>query len=262
MAPDDLLYTDLDGQRLSLDDLIADGLDRDYSPRFPQLRQLLATGAPREQLHACALLAAWGVRDGLLQVIEWARNLDAVPWSGAPVEVDRFSGVDAAFVLLTDALRTAQQYIPLSEVAARLRRLAVYDLLLRYDRVFFDRSMMILLDLDQELARSELLTIRWALDQALAATRSGMPHFDLPTQTAFLLGPLAEHDDASAADFAGRLLAQHPVHTRMLREVAYALGSGSGPATHSILERLAQSEFASVRLEAEEWLARRRSSAL
>ena len=260
MTSDELLYMDLDGQLLGLDDVIADGLDRDYSARFPQLRQLLASGSPREQLHACAMLTAWGVRDGILRVIEWAQNPEAVPWADAPVEVDRFSGVDSGFVLLTDALRTALD-MPLNEVAARLRRLAVYDLLLIYHRVYFDRSMLILFDLDRALAHSERLTIRWAVDQALAATRQGQLYFDLPTQIAFLIGPLAGLDDARAAEAAEALLAYYPDHTRMLREVAYALGYGTGGATLSILERLTASEFASVRSEAEEWLARRRTSA-
>ena len=66
MTPDQLLYTRLDGQPSTLEDVIADSLDRDYSTRLPLLRQLLDSGSPREQLHACAILAAWGVRDGLL----------------------------------------------------------------------------------------------------------------------------------------------------------------------------------------------------
>lgn len=261
MTPDELLYTDLDGRHLGLDDVIADGLDRDYSARFPALRQLLDTGSPLEQLHACAMLASWGVRDGLLKVIEWAREPEAAPWAGAPVEIDRFSGADSAFVLLTDSLRTAQQYMPLGEVAARLRRLAVYDLLVIYHRVYFDRSMFILLHLDPDLARTEMLTITWAIDQALAATRNGWPGFDLPTQIAFLLGPLATLDDAGAADRADALLSSGHVHDRTLREVAYALGSGTGPATLSVLERLAQWDSPSVRREAAEWLARREASA-
>src|SRR5215216_1925911 len=103
MTSYDLLYTDLDGQFLGLDDVISDGLDRDYSVRFPLLRQLLGNGSPLEQLHACAMLTSWGMRDGILKVIEWARNPEAVPWAEAPVEVDRFFGADSAFVLLTDA---------------------------------------------------------------------------------------------------------------------------------------------------------------
>ncbi|MDQ5823176.1 MAG: hypothetical protein M3441_03070 [Chloroflexota bacterium] len=261
MTSDELLYTDLDGQHLGLDDVIADGLDRDYSARFPMLRQLLDTGSPLEQLHACAMLASWGVRDGLLKVIEWAREPEAVPWAGAPVEIDRFSGVDSAFVLLTDSLRTAREYVPLGEVADHLRRLAVYDLLVIYHRVYFDRSMFILLDLDPNLARAEMLTIGWAIDQALAAMRNGWPGFDLPTQIAFLLGPYATLDDAGAADRAETLISSYPVRDRTLRELAYALGSGTGPATRGILERLARWESPSVRREAAEWLARRGASA-
>jgi hypothetical protein len=257
MTSYELLYTDLDGQKLGLDDVISDGLDRDYSARFPMLRRLLNEGSPLEQLHACAMLTSWGVRDGILRVIEWAREPEAVPWADAPVEIDRFFGEDAAFVLLTDSLRTAHEYMPLSEVADRLRRLAVYDLLLIYHRVYFDRSMFILLDLDAELTRAEVVTIRWAIDQALAAMRKGRPRFDLPTQIAFLLGPLASVDDTGAAERAETLISYYQDLDRTMRELAYALGSGTGPATHAILERLANSNSASVRGEATEWLARR-----
>jgi hypothetical protein len=177
------------------------------------------------------------------------------------VEIDRFSGADSAFVLLTDSLSTARQYVPLGEVADRLRRLAVYDLLVIYHRVYFDRSMLMLLHHDPDLARAEMLTIRWAIDQALVATRNVWPGFDLPTQIAFLLGPYATMDDAGAADRAETLILSHPARDRTLREVAYALGSGTGPATRGILERLARSESPSVRREAAEWLARRGASA-
>jgi hypothetical protein len=256
MTPDQLLFTDLEGRPLSLPDVIADGLDRDYSARFPLLRRLLDDGTPREQLYACAMLASWGVRDGFLKLIDWARAPEAVPWAADSVELDRFFGVDAAFVLLTDALRWAQ-HAPLTEVAARLRRLAIYDLLVIYPLVYFDRSMFVLLNLDHDLAWSEQGTITWAIEQALTAARNSEPDFDLPTQIAYLIGPLAALDDVTAADRAEILLAYYPGRERTLRELAYALGLGTGPATLSILERLASSDSSSVRREATECLLRR-----
>ena len=93
---DDLLYTDLDGAFVGLDGVISDGLDRDYGDRLAALRDLLTGGTPVHRLHACIMLAAWGVRDGLVTVIEWAREPESVPWVGAPASVDRMFGTDDA----------------------------------------------------------------------------------------------------------------------------------------------------------------------
>jgi hypothetical protein len=43
---DDLHFTDLDGSMVGLDDVIGDGLERDYAGRHGALRALLEEGSP------------------------------------------------------------------------------------------------------------------------------------------------------------------------------------------------------------------------
>ena len=79
----------------------------------------------------------------------------------------------------------------------------------------------------------------------------------MPTQAAFLLGPLSTLDDARAAQAAEALIANYTDYDRTMREVAYALRDGTGPATLVILQRLAAHRFASVREDALDSLSRR-----
>ena len=108
MTGDDLLFNDLDGGRVGLDDVVADGLDRDYSARYDALRDLLARGTPAQRLHSCVLLASWGVRDGFATIVDWAADPAGVPWAGLPVTVDRFSGWTTPSAQLARALDTAR----------------------------------------------------------------------------------------------------------------------------------------------------------
>jgi hypothetical protein len=114
-----------------------------------------------------------------------------------------------------------------------------------------------LLDLDRALAASLQSDIASAVHRAIAASRDQAVEFDLPTQAAFLLGPLAQLDDEQAALATAALVAAHPDHTRAIREAAYALGWGTGSATRAMLEQLTTSPFASVRQDAQEALAHR-----
>lgn len=252
--PDQVLYRSWDRELVGLDGVIGGGLDRDDRIRYPALRWLLEHGEPVHRLHACVVLASWGVREGLLTVAEWARDPDAVPWAGAPVTFDRFTGADDAFAQLTDALCCAGEYRELTEVGAVLRALAVRELLVVHHRVFLDRSMMMLLDLDPALAAASRPEIEWAVEHTISAGR-GKP--EVARQAAFLLGSFAALDDAAAATAAATLLAEHPDSERVLREVALAMSSGTGPATMTVLERLGAWPLGAVRREAAEWIARR-----
>ena len=82
----------------------------------------------------------------------------------------------------------------------------------------------------------------------------------MPTQAAFMLGPLASFDDAHAARAADTLITVFSGLSRTLREVAYALRWGAGLDTHAILQRLASSPFQSVRKDAEDSLKRREAA--
>ncbi|MEO8701020.1 MAG: hypothetical protein ABI867_13310 [Kofleriaceae bacterium] len=230
MDPGALLYVEKSGERSSLEDVIADGLEVDYSDRFPALVQLMREGAPEHRLQACRMLAAWGVKEGLETMIAWARAPESSP---ADVTHDRLQGADDAFATLADSLRVARD----SERpgAAELRVEATRALLAIYHRVFFGRALYAVLDMDRELAAAVHENIAVAIERAAAAHVRG---FDMPTQAASLLGVLAKLDDAHTAQLADLVLAEKP-GTRTVREVAYVLRSGGGPATRAILERLA-----------------------
>ena len=258
LEPDRLLFTDKDGAQSDLQDVICDGLDRDYSDRYPALVRLMREGEPEHRLFACVMLASWGVEEGFLTLIQWARHPEAVPWVEDPVTYDRHYGVDGAFEMLADAIQVAGD-IEGREKVEPLRREATRALLGIYDRVYFARALMVLLDIDRALAASVREEIASAVGRAVDASGEPGVAFDMAAQAAFLLGPLASLDDERAAAAAEMLISMHSEKSRTLREVAYALGFGSGPATRQVLEGLASAQFDSVQKEARGALARRDS---
>lgn len=258
--PAALLYDGRDGTRVGLLDVIAEGLDGTLADRVPGLRRLLARGEPGHRLDACEVLASWGDRVGLLTVAEWARDPGAVPWAAAVVSSNRFGFGDDAFARLAGALHSAGD-VRLSEVGAMLRTLAARELLVIHDRVFLDRSMPLLLGADRALAAACRPEIGWAVERGLAAAREGERGFDLVTQVALLLGPLAMLDDEAAGAAAEVLVAEHPLRDRALLEVAFAMADGTGARTLAVLERLAGWSGATVRAEAETHLRSRRGGA-
>jgi len=256
MEPEELLFTEKDGTRAQLQDVIYDGLDHDYSKRYPALLRLMQEGQPAHQLYACVMLASWGVPEGLQTLIQWARNPDATPWADQPFTFDRFYGVDSSFEMMADAIQTAADIDRTNEIYA-LRSEAVQALLGIYHRAHFGRSLMLALDLDDDLTASVRVEIGQAVDQAIATAQTSKMPFDLATQAAFLLGILASLDDAHAAQAAETLLSSELVTNRTTREVAYALGWGTGAATYTILQRLTLSPSASISKDAQDSLARR-----
>ena len=258
MRPDELLFRDLDGVLVGLDEVVFDGFERSYADRVPALRALLVDGEPEHRLLACLILVAWGVRDGFLAAIDWARDLNAVPWAGSPVTFDRLFGVDDAFARICDALRWGQD-APLSPAGALLRTATARSVLPAADRVYLDRSMAQLLYDDATLARACEPELRSAVEATVAAAPAApaLLGFDLATQAASLVGPLAVLDDAGAAAAALRLLDATPGGVRAGKELAYSLGAGRGPATDAVLRTLAGSGIPDVRAEALLWLDRR-----
>lgn len=254
----ELFFHDLDGANVGLDEVIADGLDRDYSARYPALRELLEVGTPAQRLQSCVMLASWGVRDGLLTLIDWALDPDSVPWVGVPVTYDRFFGVDDAFAQLARALDTARD-AALTPVGVRLRVGATRALLGIHHHAYFDRWMQALLEADRTLAAAVVPQVHQAAERTIAAARMQQP-FDMTTQAALLLVPLAESDDALAASLASQLVALAADWPRTLTEVARAMGAGHGPGTLYALQQLARSAHPTVAREAQEGLTRRQAA--
>lgn len=230
MDPEQLLFTDKAGNRADLTDVIYDGLEVDYSDRYPALEQLMTSGEPAHRLYAAQMLASWGVPAGLKMIAEWAKHPDQTPWAKQPVSFERFGGADNAFEILADAIRVSQDATG-SDI--ELRATAMRELLRNYHRLYVGRAVYTALDLDRELTARVEDEIGPAVERAIASGRS-----EMLLQAASLLGPLAALDDAHAARAAEALL---PHGGRVPNEVAYSLRYGTGPATLAILDRLASS---------------------
>lgn len=260
MTPDEIFSLGPQGQPASFDDVVASGLDHDLSERHPALRALVQGGTPRQRAFAAAMLAAWGVRDGLIAIIDWAENPASVPWRREPAKIDRFSGADATFALFAHALEVARD-VELTPACALLRVGAARALCLIHDQVCFERDLCALFDSDDVLAARARGEIETAVEIATtASTRS--PPFDVAAQAAFLTGPLCRLDDARGAAAAEALLALHPGALRVRREIAFALGAGRGAATLAVLERLRRDDDAAVRTDAAQAHERRKGIVL
>jgi hypothetical protein len=124
---------------------------------------LLRHGHGADRLHACRMLVAWGMRDGLLTLIDWATEPETVPWAQ-----DGSIG-DDAFVLLTEALGAAPDPSR-SEVAAGLRVAAARALLLNAYRLPLGDTMDAVLADDEALAAAVAAERAWADRQARATS--------------------------------------------------------------------------------------------
>lgn len=258
-SPDNLLYTDSEGNPAQLEDVIDDGLDGVYDDRIPALRRLCETGTPERRLLACRVLVSWGDRVGLETLIRWASAPTETPWADEPVALSRVHGADGAFGLLADALRTSSLSERAEETEA-LRVEATRALLRLADSYDFDRDLLFAVSADPAVRERVVADLKAAAERAIETLAAGKPvDFDLATQAAGLLAPLARLDDATAAGYADRLLELESGHSRMLRELNDAMGAGSGPATLAVLMRLRNAGDATVREEADRLLARRRA---
>ena len=259
VTPEELLFTDKAGKRLPLHDVIYDGLDENYSARHGELARLIETGTPDQRLDAATMLASWGVPAGFAAIATWARDPEKVPWAGDPVSVDRFSGADSAWELLADTVRISGEIDHRSADSDAARDRATRAMLGIYDRRSFGRSLMTVFDLDRPLAGRVAKEIGAAVDRTVAAVKD-TTEFDLATQAAWLIGGLAMVDDEHAAMASQALIEGHAGsrhRTRMLKELAYSLGFGTGPYTKAVLEALASAPSAGVQAEAREALGRR-----
>jgi hypothetical protein len=191
---------------------------------------------------------SWADPVGIEALLFWASNPDAAPGAA----VNRFTGADATFARLADALRTSQYSIHADEQRA-LRVDAARALLELVEEHDFERELAAAVaplrtDLLPEIAR--------AAERAVDAT-SGTPGFDIGTQAAGLLMPLAREDDATAAALADRLIDAAPKDSRMLLELGDSMAAGTGQGSLDVLQRLTKSRDPAVRENAEGALSRR-----
>lgn len=103
----------------------------------------------------------------------------------------------------------------------------------------FERHLSVALGWNAELRGALADEVEAAANRAITRLE-GRPElsFDLWTQAAGLLYPLAKERDDTAAELALRLIPCGRRDRRMLLELVDALSAGRGPATLAVLERL------------------------
>lgn len=236
--PDGLLFTDRQGKRAQLQDIIDDGQDGGYEDRIPALIKLQSSGDPYHRLLANVMLTSWGEPSGFKTLTEWARRPDQTPWAGSPVTLDRLSGSDSAFEMLADAVR-ASYYSKNADAIKPLQIEAAKALLPVAVSSYVGRNLMLAITHDRDVTAALEPQLRQAIEASITALRAGQkPDFDLPTQTASLLVPMARLDDATTARYGRELMAVVPDNVRMLREIVGALANGHGPETLKLLQSL------------------------
>jgi hypothetical protein len=201
------------------------------------------------------VLTAWGVTDGFTALIGWAEHPGSAPWADHPVEIDRRQGVDAAFERLADAVRSSLQLDPSPDLPHQ-QQAAVGALLGLYDRKFFGQAMQVVAS-DAAIRAGCADAIVAAAAAAVRNSTAPPEPFDLGWQAALLLSPVARIDDTRAAELARELLRAQSGRTRVAREVALSLGSGTGVASRRLLEELASSPVEAVASDAAAALTRR-----
>ena len=242
---DEILHLNLGGARLPVEEVAADGLDRDYSGRLGPLRALVAAGDPVERLEACYLLLAWGDPAGYDELVVWCAS---------PEPPARLLGDDDAFARLGDAISQTHYLAPTPDLIL-LQRRGVRALLGVAGRAPLGRILLALLSGFSEAVSTLGEDVRdAAMAAAAAALAPGAPAW-LALQAATMLQPLAEADDNLAAQIARKLIAQRP---KAAREVAFSLGHGGrGLASLAVLRELTTWPEQSVAAPAREAVVRR-----
>jgi hypothetical protein len=242
-SPEQLLYTDGQGNRTSLDEVMHGGMDGRHEDRVPALRELMkAPGDPLQRFEACYLLASWGDVEGLWQLAEWAGRPDLSPWGDAALFRHRLYGADQTYEQFAHALlasllsdRTPERQAAQIAAAKALLRLApsyVFDYTLQSALVQDDAWLV-------PQVRDELAS---AVEESVAAIEQGRRvGFILEIQTGTLLWLLAGIDDEAAAAAAERWLAALPdehgtVDPKVLDDILGALENG-GPRCRALLEQ-------------------------
>lgn len=252
-----LLFTNNEGKKEQLQDIIDDGLDGEYDERIPNLVQLLKDGEPNHKLMACVMLVSWGNSEGFGSLIKWVSNPDAVPWKKQTEVYDRIYGADSAFELLADALKTS--YYNEANNALEKNQLSVSRAMLKLNhKCFFGRTLALAISFKKNI--NEILTndVALAIEKSIAALKVNQKtEFGLAFQTASLLLALTPFDDSLAAKYSNELIDMFPDRPRVLRELVNALVDGKGEETLKVLSRLKNIGIPEVELEVENALSRR-----
>jgi hypothetical protein len=243
-SPEQLLYTDGQGSRTSLDEVMHGGMDGRYEDRVPALRELMkAPGDPLQRFEACYLLASWGDVEGLWQLAEWAERPDLSPWGDAALFRHRLYGADQTYEQFAQALLASLLYDKAPERQAAQIAAAKALLRLAPSYVFDSTLQSALVQDDAWLVPEVRAELRSAVEESVGAIGEGRQvGFILEIQTGTLLWLLAGIDDEAAAAAAQRWLAVLPdehgtVDPKGLDDILGALENG-GPRCRALLEQV------------------------
>lgn len=256
-TPEELLFTDLEGDRVSFQDVVDEGLDGGYESRIPALIELLDSENPYYRLLSSVMLTSWGEAEGFQKLVEWAKNPEVTPWAEAPVVFERYTGADSAFEMIADGLRTSyycEDEAQLTEwqVAATKALLAIYH------KYYFGQTLALAIVKSKKRAIKVYNEIIAAIEASFnQLNEEQTTQFDLAFQVASLHMPLVDLDDKAAALYASRLILKFPDNIRMLKELIGALASGKGDDTLKVIKDLEAKQISGIEQELENALKRR-----
>lgn len=258
-SPEQLLFTNLEGEEEQLQDIIDEGLDGGYENRIPELSFLVDSGEPYYQLLACVMLVSWGIPKGFHKLLTWASDPENVPWQASPVVFDRIFGTDSAFEMLADAVKTSF-YCENSKVLQLLQIEAIKALLNIYNRFYFGRTLALAISRNKEIAKIVQFEITNAIEASLSDLRESVSKgFDLAFQTSCMLIPLAPLNDEITALYANQIISILPQSQRTLYELTNVLGNAKEEATLKVLQHLRECEVPGLEQEVQQAIKRRAS---
>lgn len=135
-----LLFTNLEGNREQLQDIIDAGLDGGYENRIPELIKLVDSDEPYYSLLASVMLISWGNRAGFIKLFNWFQDPTQIPWVKKSVVYDKIYNCNSAFEMLADSLRTSYNCEQDQEI--RTWRIKVTQSFLKlYNQYYFGQSL-------------------------------------------------------------------------------------------------------------------------
>jgi hypothetical protein len=224
-----LLFTNLEGNRQQLQDVIDDGLDGGYENRIPELIKLAENEEPYYSLLAYVMLISWGNQAGFISLLNLIQDPTQVPWLKKSVVYDRIYNCNSAFEMLADALRTS--YYCEQDQQLKNWRIQVTQYFLKlYDQYYFGQSLALAILKGKEITPTIQGSIIEAIENSFIRLNQGIKiEFDLAFQVACLIITIEPNEDELAAYYANRLLSLNNLTRRVLQELCNSLQYSPSP---------------------------------
>ena len=233
-----LLFTNLEGNREQLQDIIDAGLDGGYENRIPELIKLVDSDEPYYSLLASVMLISWGNRAGFIKLFNWIQDPTQIPWVKKSVVYDKIYNCNSAFEMLADSLRTS--YYCEQDQEIRTWRIKVTQSFLKlYDQYYFGQSLAMAILKGKEITPIMQDDIIEAIENSLIRLNQETNiEFDLAFQVACLLITIAANEDDLVAYYANQLLSLNNPTRRVLQELINTLQYSQSSKSLAVLERI------------------------